>query len=177
MIEALEADRITPTQRALHQQFIATRRRIFEARIKSPPPPEPEPEPQPASPPPELPPPKFTGSNTPPEFRAHHLPLNLTRIIKYKVAKKFGVHVQELESGIRSDWATLPRHIAVYLCSVVGQLPSPAIGRAFGYRDHTTILYAIHKIPRRMAASPMLTMIVNELQRELESEISAWRAA
>lgn len=64
-------------------------------------------------------------------------------------------HFGVLRSDILSTRRTAPlvraRHVAVYLCKTQVSRSLPEIGRAFGNRDHTTILHAIRKVKSKIA--------------------------
>ena len=70
--------------------------------------------------------------------------------IKQVVSEAFGIPVPELESPKRSQAVVAPRQLAMYLCRELTDATLPAIGREFGGRDHTTVLYAVQKISRRL---------------------------
>ena len=70
--------------------------------------------------------------------------------IKQVVSEAFGIPVAELESAKRSQAVVAPRQLAMYLCRELTDATLPAIGREFGGRDHTTVLYAVQKISRRL---------------------------
>ena len=70
--------------------------------------------------------------------------------IKQVVSEAFGIPVPELESAKRSQNVVAPRQLAMYLCRELTDATLPAIGREFGGRDHTTVLYAVKKIAHRL---------------------------
>jgi chromosomal replication initiator protein len=76
-------------------------------------------------------------------------PVSVTTI-KQVVSEAFGIPVTELESAKRSQVVVAPRQLAMYLCRELTDATLPAIGREFGGRDHTTVLYAVQKITRRL---------------------------
>lgn len=68
--------------------------------------------------------------------------------IKAVVAGRYGVTVADLESSCRKRQWAYPRQIAMFLCRELTTCSYPQIGRAFGGRDHTTILFACRKLRR-----------------------------
>jgi chromosomal replication initiator protein len=70
--------------------------------------------------------------------------------IKQVVSEAFGIPLLELESAKRSQAVVAPRQLAMYLCRELTDATLPAIGREFGGRDHTTVLYAVQKISNRL---------------------------
>lgn len=50
-------------------------------------------------------------------------------------------------SSIKKDKTTaMARHIAMYLAKQLTKASLPEIGRKFGGRDHTTVIYSVNKI-------------------------------
>jgi chromosomal replication initiator protein len=75
--------------------------------------------------------------------------LTLSRIID-EAADVFGVDIGELCSPNRSRQVVGARQAAMYVCRSLTEESLPSIGRAFGGRDHTTVLHAVRKIERSM---------------------------
>ncbi|MEZ5953260.1 MAG: DnaA/Hda family protein [Hyphomonas sp.] len=71
-------------------------------------------------------------------------------LVKKAAMKVFNVSKADLESPSKARAVVYPRQIAMYLCREQTRKSLPQIGRAFGRRDHTTILYAHRKIAREM---------------------------
>ena len=70
--------------------------------------------------------------------------------IKRVIADTFSVSLAALEGPGRTQAIVAPRQLAMYLCRELTDASLPAIGRAFGGRDHTTVLYAVTKIAERI---------------------------
>lgn len=68
--------------------------------------------------------------------------------IKKVVARKFKITLIDMESARRTRDVVWPRQIACYLCATMTRRSLPAIGRAFGDRDHTTILHSRDKVAK-----------------------------
>jgi chromosomal replication initiation ATPase DnaA len=68
--------------------------------------------------------------------------------IKRATCKYFGISAVDLVSARRSSDIVHPRQIAMYLAATLTTRSLPEIGRNFGGRDHTTVLYAKRKIDR-----------------------------
>ena len=62
------------------------------------------------------------------------------------VARAFGLPVTALSSASRSKGITFARHVAMYLCHARVRCSFPELGRAFGGRDHTTVMAAVRRI-------------------------------
>jgi chromosomal replication initiator protein len=66
----------------------------------------------------------------------------------------FGLTLEELLSRSRAERVLWPRQAAMYLCKELTTQSLPTIGRAFGSRDHTTVLHACKRVAAHIATSP-----------------------
>lgn len=66
--------------------------------------------------------------------------------IKRAVAKATGVSVDELTSQRRTTRIVRARYVAIALCGRLAGHSSATIGKAFGNRDHSTMLHALHRM-------------------------------
>ena len=62
------------------------------------------------------------------------------------------------------------RQVAMYLARELTDATLPAIGRAFGNRNHTTVMHACKRTAERMAADREAYDAVHKLTRELGGE-------
>jgi hypothetical protein len=66
--------------------------------------------------------------------------------IQRAVCTVYNISFNDLISARRVATLVEPRHVAIMLVNHLTKLSMPEIGRRFGGRDHTTILYAIRKL-------------------------------
>ncbi len=66
--------------------------------------------------------------------------------IQEAVAGYYGISVEEMKSKRRDKHIVLPRQVAMYIIREEIAMSLPAIGQAFGGRDHTTVLHSCEKI-------------------------------
>lgn len=92
--------------------------------------------------------------------------------IQRAVCREFDVELIDLVSSRRTAAVTLPRQIAMWLCRHLTTSSSPAIGRHFGGRDHTTCLHAFKKIDRLREADKDVDAMVRKLEYELKPKVS-----
>ena len=71
-------------------------------------------------------------------------------LVKKAAMKVFNVSKADLESPSKARSVVYPRQIAMYLCREQTHKSFPQIGRAFGRRDHTTVLYAHRKLSKEL---------------------------
>ena len=88
--------------------------------------------------------------------------------IQRMVAYKYSVEVKDLKGQQRTASVALPRQLAMYLGCIMTDLSLKDIGRAFGGRDHTTVLHAREKIRRQVDQDPFFLELVNKLQADIK---------
>lgn len=85
------------------------------------------------------------------------------RQVAQHVADRYGLTMRELESDCRERRVSHPRQLAMYLCRKLTGCSYPRIGRQFGDRDHTTVLFADRKIKRLRTQNPKLAARLDEM--------------
>ena len=68
------------------------------------------------------------------------------------VTEHYQVKLSELQSKKRTKAIAFPRQVAMYLSRKVTRHSLEEVGGFFGGRDHTTVLYAVEKIEKEIAA-------------------------
>ena len=86
--------------------------------------------------------------------------------IQLRVSEKYGVPLKKLQ-GSHNKKYFWPRHIAMYLCTLLTSLSTPEIGRKFRGRDHTTVMHSRNKVKRRMKDDPAFAQEMEELEELL----------
>jgi chromosomal replication initiator protein len=87
--------------------------------------------------------------------------------IQRATCEAFGISPAELISSARARRLTWPRQVAMYLARELTDQTLPAIGRAFGGRDHTTVMHACKRTAERIAADPEAYRAVRDLTERL----------
>ncbi|WP_291207431.1 chromosomal replication initiator protein DnaA [Hyphomonas sp.] len=77
-------------------------------------------------------------------------------VIKKATLKIFPIARADLEGPSKMQSFVYPRQVAMYLCRTMTRKSFPQIGRAFGKRDHTTVLYAFRRIEKALPDDPRL---------------------
>lgn len=88
--------------------------------------------------------------------------------IQKKVAQHYNVRFTDMHSNRRARNVARPRQVAMYLAKQLTHRSLPEIGRMFGGRDHTTVMYAVRKIEELQTADPNLAEDLDVLRRMLE---------
>ncbi|OGP76656.1 MAG: chromosomal replication initiation protein DnaA [Deltaproteobacteria bacterium RBG_16_64_85] len=89
------------------------------------------------------------------------------RIVK-AVAEYYNVKISDLRSDRKHKVVALPRQVAMYLMRSLTRCSLPDIGLRFGGRDHTTVMYAVKKIGKKVLEDVSLRNTVDALRKNLE---------
>jgi chromosomal replication initiator protein len=89
------------------------------------------------------------------------------REIQEHVCEAFGISMEDLLSSSRAAPLAWPRQAAMYLARELTDQTLPAIGRAFGGRNHTTVLHACKRTAERIATDREAYDAVRRLSEEL----------
>jgi chromosomal replication initiator protein len=85
------------------------------------------------------------------------------RIIIDATATMYDYTVEDLCGRSRRRPLVTARQVGMYVCREMTDLSYPAIARAFGGRDHTTIIHAVEKISALMKERRQIYDQVTEL--------------
>lgn len=89
--------------------------------------------------------------------------------IQRVVAQKYSLDVKELKSHSRTREIVFPRQVAIYLASKLTDMSTTEIGKAFGGRDHTTVIHARDKIAKMLEGDFLFVELVNRLAEQIKS--------
>jgi len=98
---------------------------------------------------------------------AHRGPPSIAEI-KMAACAHFGLTPEELLSPSRTPQIVWPRQVAMYLARELTSESLPAIGRQFGGRDHTTVLYACRRAASRITKDDSARTAVDNLIHKLD---------
>jgi len=87
--------------------------------------------------------------------------------IQKTVSEYYKVSLSDLLSKSRSRSVVHPRHIAMYLAKELTEKSLPEIARAFGNRNHTTVMHAYRKIRGLLETDQKINDECNNLKRLL----------
>ncbi len=91
------------------------------------------------------------------------------QLIMDEVADYFALTVDDLCSPSRSRQLVTARQIAMYLARELTDMSLPRIGKAFGGRDHTTVMHAKQKIAGLMQERRTIYNQVQELTNRIKT--------
>jgi chromosomal replication initiator protein len=93
-------------------------------------------------------------------------PINVERI-QTLVADYYNVTLDDMKGKRRDKHIVFPRQVAMFLVREETPSSLPAIGKAFGGRDHTTALHSIEKIANELKEDERLRYEVQSIREKL----------
>ena len=94
------------------------------------------------------------------------VPITVERIIT-EVARTMNVSPEDIRSNKQSAPISRARQMAAYVVRNITNLPMKSIGEEFGGRDHTTIVYAIQQVEKKMEKDPAFRNMVNDIIKNI----------
>ncbi len=93
-------------------------------------------------------------------------PVTIEKIID-EVARTFGTTAEDIRSAKRSANISSARQIAVYVVREITQLPLASIGKEFGGRDHSTMVYAVQQVEKNIQKNPKTKATVEDIIKNI----------
>ena len=90
--------------------------------------------------------------------------------IQRTAASFFNIRVSDLKSKRRTRDISVPRQSDMYICREYTQASLPEIGKQFGGKDHTTVIFSHKKITKIMQENGNLTKDVQRLIQTIEDQ-------
>ena len=99
---------------------------------------------------------------------AHDKNISINNIHK-QVSSYYNLEISDMSSSRRSINIARPRQIAMFLCKSLTSFSYPEIGKAFGGKDHTTVLHAVKKIESLISVDEKLKKQISHLKKTIYS--------
>ncbi len=87
------------------------------------------------------------------------------------VASHFELPTESLRGKRRTSTVAIARQVAMYLTKQLTSLTLVEIGRRFGNRDHSTVLYACNKIEGKIRRDPVFAELLTRIRRDLVGDV------
>ncbi|MBO5266513.1 MAG: chromosomal replication initiator protein DnaA [Ruminiclostridium sp.] len=94
------------------------------------------------------------------------VPVTVEKVIT-EVSHIFNVSPEEIRSQNRNSQVSTARQVAIYVISKVTGLSYTSIGKEFGGRDHSTIVYATNKVKKVMQKDAAYRATVEDLIKNI----------
>ncbi len=85
--------------------------------------------------------------------------------IQYTVANYYNIDQNDFKIQRKTSDIAFPRQIAMYLSKQLTGLSLKDIGKEFGGKDHSTVIYAIKKVEEEMKLNPNTKTIVDNIKK------------
>jgi len=82
------------------------------------------------------------------------------------VSEHFNIHVKDLTGAKRHQHIAQARQVAMFLCRTMLNTSYPSLGRAFGGKDHSTVLYSVKKIDQLQEDDMELKQLLKTLKQK-----------
>ncbi len=89
--------------------------------------------------------------------------------VRRVVAEAFGMSEDDLRGPARRNDVVTARHVGMYLSRELTGQPLAVIGKAFGGRDHTTILHGCNRVKKLLEQQEALRGTVTQLADDLRA--------
>ena len=83
------------------------------------------------------------------------------------VCKRSGIKQKEIVSKSRKHNIVQARQMAMYICHKYTDMPYSQIGRRFGNRDHSTVLYACNQVAHRISVDKTFRREIEDIESVL----------
>jgi chromosomal replication initiator protein len=102
-----------------------------------------------------------------PDQAYREIPIEL---IQHEVCRYFGIAKADLVGQSRSKGFAYPRQVAMYLSRELTDESLPKIGKAFGGRDHSTVMHATAKIANLINSDRDVFSQIHEITQQIKSK-------
>ena len=88
-------------------------------------------------------------------------------LIQEQVSLFFNLKLSDMVSSRRSINIARPRQVAMYISKTITSFSYPEIGKAFGGKDHTTVIHAVKKIEALSIVDLKLKKQISDLKKSI----------
>lgn len=88
--------------------------------------------------------------------------------IQRQLAERFNIEVEMLSSKSRVHNIVQPRQIAMYLCRELTDSSLPTIGKAFGGRDHSTVIHSCNTVENKLKSDQEFAALIEDITRSID---------
>lgn len=93
-------------------------------------------------------------------------PVTVDKIIE-EVGRTYGVSPEDITSQKRKKEISMARQISMYIVREITQMSMEDIGKTFGNRDHSTVVYAISKVEQNINNDPHQKATIEDIIKNI----------
>jgi chromosomal replication initiator protein len=86
------------------------------------------------------------------------------------ICNHYNLRMDELNSSSKNKNIVMPRQIGMYLSKELTNFSLELIGKQFGGRDHSTVLYAYNKIKKQIKEDKKLNQTITKIEHSCQGE-------
>jgi len=87
-----------------------------------------------------------------------------------QVSKAFGISPEDIQSNKKKAEIVNARQFAMYIMHEVTNLTLDEIGKQFGNKKHSTVLYSCEAVEEKIAESPTLDAMVSDIMKNVKED-------
>ncbi len=88
-------------------------------------------------------------------------------VVQKFVAEYYRVKLTDLKSRNNRKSVAIPRQVAMYLCKALTGASLPEIGKCFGGKHHSTVIYSIQKVEEMRHRDPAFHSLIHTLSESI----------
>jgi len=92
-------------------------------------------------------------------------PIGAAEILRV-VAAHYGLTSSKLKEKNNAKTVAFPRQVAMYLCKELTDLSYPEIGKLFGDKHHSTVMYSVQQVKKMLDADAQFARTVDTLAKQ-----------
>lgn len=96
------------------------------------------------------------------------VPVTVERVIE-EVARTYGVAAEDVKSLKRSTQISTARQVAMYLIREITSMSYADIGKEFGNREHSTVLYSVQCVEKLINNDRYSKEMIDDLKKNIEA--------
>ncbi|MEK6712683.1 MAG: chromosomal replication initiation protein DnaA [Nitrospirae bacterium RBG_16_43_11] len=88
--------------------------------------------------------------------------------IQKVISAHFNIKIADIKAKKRTKTLVVPRQIAMFLCRELLKMSFPEIGRLFGGKDHSTVIYSCNLIEKHKEEDPNMVYLLEDLIKKIK---------
>ncbi len=96
------------------------------------------------------------------------IPMTVERIID-EVARTYGITADEIRGQRRSNQISSARQVAMYVVREITGMSQSEIGKEFGGRDHSTVVYALQQVAKMLETDTLKKEMIEDILKNIRN--------